>query len=147
MIQEIRLSLRDIATIESSVREVYDMVSSLEGAFNTQEIAFSHLKHVHRMAPSWAASLVEIVRRKEYNDFLVRKAKEFSQIFQIIHSKEDLFRRNFHSQVYAFLPDNIETGLVGPTPLCKVTMTNPPEKLPNLTLDDLKGKFIFKQRV
>jgi hypothetical protein len=58
--------MQAISHYQSLIVTITPTITSLSDALKVQSDALLQLLHVHRMAPAWGATLVEIVRRKEY---------------------------------------------------------------------------------
>jgi autophagy-related protein 11 len=66
----------EISRFQTEMSTLPSTITSLTNSLDLQSEAFLQLLHIHRMAPAWGATLVEIVRRKEYIKLFISKAKE-----------------------------------------------------------------------
>ena len=110
-----------------------------------QSEALLQLLHVHRMAPAWGATLVEIVRRKEYVRIFLQKAKDMADILNQFRNQEQRRRDTFKSEILRYIPVGLIQGLDESPPYCEISVSNTKDSLPNLKIDDIQAfeKMIF----
>lgn len=104
-----------------------------------QSEALLQLLHVHRMAPAWGATLVEIVRRKEYVRIFLQKAKEMADILNQFRTQEQRRRDTFKSEILRYIPAGLIQGLEEAPPYCEISVSNTKDSLPNLVTDDIQA--------
>ena len=104
-----------------------------------QSEALLQLLHVHRMAPAWGATLVEIVRRKEYVRIFLQKAKEMADILNQFRTQEQRRRDTFKSEILRYIPTGLIQGLDEAPPYCEISVSNTKDSLPNLVTDDIQA--------
>ncbi|KAJ3224620.1 hypothetical protein HK099_008165 [Clydaea vesicula] len=151
--------LQNVSELETAIAQnnpIYNSIASQ--SFGSLSQAFSQLLHVHRMAPAWGASLIEIVRRKEFSKIFMQKAKNMAEVLAKFRAHEEKRRRNFTSEISRYIPNglihgflivlnnviNILLGLDGKPPFCEVSITNSNESLPNLTSNEI---FAFEKEI
>ncbi|KAJ3388310.1 hypothetical protein HDU92_001559 [Lobulomyces angularis] len=137
--------LQNVSELETAIAQnnpIYNSIASQ--SFGSLSQAFSQLLHVHRMAPAWGASLIEIVRRKEFSKIFMQKAKNMAEVLAKFRAHEEKRRRNFTSEISRYIPNGLIHGLDGKPPFCEVSITNSNESLPNLTSNEI---FAFEKEI
>lgn len=81
MTKILKARMIDISRFQTEMASLPTTITALNSALDSQSEAFLQILHIHRMAPAWGATLVEIVRRKEYTKFFIQKAKEMGSTF------------------------------------------------------------------
>ncbi|KAI8897515.1 hypothetical protein BC833DRAFT_649501 [Globomyces pollinis-pini] len=137
--QVLKGKLQSISHYQSVIASVKPNIASLTNAMNMQSDALLQLLHVHRMAPAWGATLVEIVRRKEYVRVFLKKAKEMADVLSQFRSQEERKRYTFKNEIARYLPNGLITGLDDPPPYCEISVSNTKDSLPKLVLDDISA--------
>ena len=129
--------IRSIAHYQSLVASVNPLIDNLQSAIKSQSDALMQLLHVHRMGPAWGATLVEIVRRKEYVKIFIQKAKLMAEILSQYRSLEQKRRETFKAEIIKYIPTGLVSGMDDPTPFCEVSISNTKDNLPNITIEDI----------
>lgn len=137
--QVLKTKLQEISHYQSMIASLSPTISNLPNALNGQSEALLQLLHVHRMAPAWGATLVEIVRRKEYVRIFLQKAKEMADILSQFRAQEQRRRDTFKTEIARYLPQGLINGLEDSPPYCEISVSNTKDALPNLVLDDIIG--------
>jgi autophagy-related protein 11 len=137
--QVLHAKLQAISHFQSMIASVSPTISSLSGALNVQSEALLQLLHVHRMAPAWGATLVEIVRRKTYVNVFLQKAKEMADVLNQFRSQELRKRDTFKAEIFRYIPHGLVNGLDDPPPYCEISVSNTKDSLPNLVLEDVSN--------
>lgn len=142
--QVLRVKLQTISHYQSLIASVTPTIVTLTGALNSQSEAILQLLHVHRMAPAWGATLVEIVRRKEYVRVFLLKAKEMADILKQFRTGELRRRDTFKAEIFRYIPAGLINGLDDLPPYCEFSISNTKDTLPGLNLDDIStfGKLV-----
>eukprot|EP00842_Homolaphlyctis_polyrhiza_P005260 jgi/Hompol1/5735/HPOL_002525-RA len=121
----------EITKYDRQVRETVIFFS------DSKSQAFVQLVHVHRMVPAWGATLIEIVRRKEYVKVFLAKAKEMAEILSKMRVLEERRRTNFKNEIARYLPVGLVKGLDDPLPVCEFGVSGTHNRLPDLTREDI----------
>ncbi|KAJ3370288.1 oligomeric, coiled-coil, peripheral membrane protein [Kappamyces sp. JEL0680] len=137
--QVLQAKLQAISHFQSMIASVTPTITTLSNALNMQSEALLQLLHVHRMAPAWGATLVEIVRRKEYVRVFLQKAKEMADVLNQFRSQEQRRRETFKSEIFRYIPSGLINGLDDPPPFCEISVSNTKDTLPNLALEDISS--------
>ena len=119
------------------IASVAPTISSLVNAVNMQSEAFLQLLHVHRMAPAWGATLVEIVRRREYVRIFLQKAKDMADVLNQFRAHEQKRRDTFTNEILRYIPHGLISGLDEPPPYCEISVSNTKDSLPNIRPEDI----------
>ncbi|KAJ3112204.1 oligomeric, coiled-coil, peripheral membrane protein [Phlyctochytrium bullatum] len=129
--------LQTISNLQSSIATVTPLLSTLTTTLASHSQAFGQLLHVHRMPPAWGATLVEIVRRKEYVKIFLGRAREMAEVLAKYRGQEEKRRETFRNEISRYLPAGLVTGLDDKPPYCEITVSNTKDTLPNITKDDI----------
>ncbi|KAI8853000.1 hypothetical protein BC829DRAFT_430285 [Chytridium lagenaria] len=129
--------LQTISNLQSSIATVMPLLTTLSGTLNSHSQAFGQLLHVHRMPPAWGATLVEIVRRKEYVKVFISRAREMAEVLAKYRTQEERRRENFKNEIIRYIPVGLVTGLDDRPPYCEISVSNTKDTLPEVTRDDI----------
>jgi hypothetical protein len=91
------------------------------------------------MAPAWGATLIEIVRRKEFLRVFLSNAKEMANILSQFRLQEEKKRDAYKAEIAQYLPEGLISGLDDSSPYCEVAVSNARDNLPQLKVEDLNG--------
>ncbi|KAI9206371.1 uncharacterized protein BJ171DRAFT_497468 [Polychytrium aggregatum] len=130
--------LQSISRLQSSIASVNPILNSAGVALTANSQAFQQLLHVHRMPPAWGATMVEIVRRKEYARVFVAKCKDISDIFVKFTTQESKRRENFRNEIVCYLPNGLIQGLDDAPPAAEIAVHSTDDHLPNITKEDIR---------
>ncbi|KAJ3007720.1 oligomeric, coiled-coil, peripheral membrane protein [Thoreauomyces humboldtii] len=129
--------LQSISQIQSQIAEVTPQLTDLSNLLNAHTQAFAQLLHVHRMPAAWGATLVEIVRRREFVRIFINKAQEMAEVLGRYRTQEEKRRETFRSEIVRYLPSDLVQGLDDQPPYCEVSLSNTRDSLPDLTRSDI----------
>jgi autophagy-related protein 11 len=137
MTQTLKSRMVQISQYQSHIASVPTTLTALNSALERQSEAFLQILHIHRMGPAYGATLVEIVRRKEYTKVFLSKAKEMAEILQKFRQLEDRRRENYSTEIVKYLPVGLISGLDDTPPYCEISVSNTKDTLPELTKQDI----------
>jgi hypothetical protein len=135
--QVLQTKLQAISHYQSMIASVTPTITTLTNALNMQSEALLQLLHVHRMAPAWGATLVEVVRRKEYVKIFLQKSKEMADILNQFRAQEQRRRDTFKGEIFRYVPQGLILGLEDTPPYCEISISNTKDTLPVLGMEDI----------
>ena len=135
-----KIRMQAISHYQSLIASINPSIDALQIAIKSQSDALMQLLHVHRMGPAWGATLVEIVRRKEYVKLFIQKAKEMADILAQFRLMEQKRRETFKAEIMHYIPAGLVKGMDDSPPYCEVSLSNTKDTLPNIGMDDINGK-------
>ncbi|TPX30381.1 hypothetical protein SmJEL517_g06033 [Synchytrium microbalum] len=129
--------LQSISSLQSSIASASPLLNTLNSNVSAQSTAFAQLLHVHRMPSAWGATLVEIVRRREYAKVFLSRAKEMAEILSKFRAQEERRRETFKAEIGAYLPAGLIRGLDDKPPYCEISVSGTKDGLPLLAKEDI----------
>ncbi|TPX52556.1 hypothetical protein SeMB42_g01328 [Synchytrium endobioticum] len=129
--------LQSISSIQSSIAAATTLLNTLNTTLSAQSTAFAQLLHVHRMPSAWGATLVEIVRRREYSKVFLSRAKEMAELLSKFRAQEERRRENFKAEIGMYLPSGLIRGLDDKPPYCEISVSGTKDGLPSLNREDI----------
>ncbi|KAI8920365.1 hypothetical protein DFJ77DRAFT_452346 [Powellomyces hirtus] len=135
--QEILRRLQSISLIQSQIAAITPTLNELSNVLNAHTQAFAQLLHVHRMPAAWGATLVEIVRRREFVRVFISKAKDMAEVLGRYRSQEEKRRETFKIEIARYLPSDLIQGLDDKLPYCEVSLSNTTGTLPDISRQDV----------
>lgn len=93
-------ALRQIHTLSAGFP---DDLTGIQGSFETQG-AFSDIERLHSMVHAYGATMVEVVRRKEFSRLFHRKCQGFSEVMSNLSAAETERRQAFRDEILGQLP-------------------------------------------
>jgi len=142
---DLHAHLRQIAHFQSQVVSLAPQVSQLENdlaSTSSSKAAFPHLYRLRNLPFAYSASVVEIVRRKEYGQFLSEWTSKLKEVLTRFTSKENTRRSKIREDVISHLPftlpaldDSMRVGV-------ELSVSNGLEVLKGVVLErkDVDGK-------
>ncbi|KAJ3516909.1 hypothetical protein NLJ89_g837 [Agrocybe chaxingu] len=105
-------TLRHISTLNNELVHLPPALSALSASFRTKT-SFSHIQRLHNMLYAYAATVIEIVRRKEFSRFFYQRAQGILEVMAKVSERKR--RQVYRSEVHGQLP--FETrGMDDPVP-------------------------------
>ncbi|TPX64163.1 hypothetical protein SpCBS45565_g06122 [Spizellomyces sp. 'palustris'] len=135
--QQLQTRLQSISHIQSQIASVTPTLTGLTNLLNAHIQAFTQLLHVHRMPAAWGATLVEIVRRREFVRVFLGKAKDMAEILARFRTHEEKRREAFKNEIGRYLPPDLVPGLDDRPPICEVSVSNTKDGLPDISREDI----------
>ncbi|KND04131.1 hypothetical protein, variant 2 [Spizellomyces punctatus DAOM BR117] len=135
--QQLQTRLQSISHIQSQIASVTPTLTGLTNLLNAHIQAFTQLLHVHRMPAAWGATLVEIVRRREFVRVFLAKAKDMAEILARFRTHEEKRREAFKNEIGRYLPPDLVPGLDDRPPICEVSVSNTKDGLPDISREDI----------
>ncbi|EPT00582.1 hypothetical protein FOMPIDRAFT_152203 [Fomitopsis schrenkii] len=132
------LVLRQISALNRDLIELRQLLTSLQGGLKAKT-SFSHIQRLHSMLYAYGATVIEIVRRKEFARFFYQRAQSILEVMAKLSASERKRRQLYRGDVHGQLP--FETrGIDDPVPVIDFSPTGPldlPYSLERPDIDDL----------
>ncbi|ORY25347.1 putative myosin heavy chain [Naematelia encephala] len=100
---EVHIHLRKVAHFQSRITQIVQPLTVLDTELRNKG-AFPHLARLHRLPFAYAASVVEVVQRKEFADHLSKSATRLAEALGAFMSKERGRRRQLRADTLSQLP-------------------------------------------
>ncbi|KAJ3120100.1 hypothetical protein HK098_004878 [Nowakowskiella sp. JEL0407] len=145
--QKLFAHITNITALQSQIASLTKDLSETTTDHEKLTVAFLQLDYIKRIPSAWAATIIEIVRRKIYNSVFLVKAREMAEILSRFRVLEERKRDGFWSDVEKYLPDalvgvkglveSVGDGSGGGLPNCEISVSNTTDWLPGLTRSDV----------
>ncbi|KAF8591259.1 hypothetical protein K439DRAFT_1656781 [Ramaria rubella] len=112
-------SLRHISHLNNDLMLLPQMLSGLQSDFRAKT-NFAHIQRLHNMLYAYGATLVEIVRRKEFSRFFSHRAQTIAEIMAKLSSSERKHRQIYRGEVHGQLPFDAK-GMDDAVPTMEIT--------------------------
>ncbi|CAA7264383.1 unnamed protein product [Cyclocybe aegerita] len=107
-------TLHHISALNNELVHLPPALSALSASFRAKT-SFSHIQRLHNMLYAYAATVIEIVRRKEFSRFFYQRAQGILEVMAKVSASERKRRQVYRSEVHGQLP--FETrGMDDPVP-------------------------------
>lgn len=132
--------LRSVAALQTRIRDQGQRMTVVKEAVAGQKKAIADLEHVEKMPAAYMASLLEIVKRREYKRAFVAEAEHMMETIARMQEAEKERRKVFLETHGQHLPRNFLPILAELPPLCELQVPRfdhllPPVSVP-LTLSN-----------
>lgn len=107
-------ALRRISMLNNYVVQLPATLKSLQTSFRTKT-SFSHIQRLHNMLYAYGATVVEIVRRKEFAQFFYQRANSILEVMAKLSANERKRRQVYRGEVHGLLPFDTK-GMDDPVP-------------------------------
>ncbi|KAH9922465.1 uncharacterized protein B0H18DRAFT_1017593 [Fomitopsis serialis] len=119
------LVLRQISALNHDLIELRQLLTLLQGGLKAKT-SFSHIQRLHNMLYAYGATVIEIVRRKEFARFFYQRAQSILEVMAKLSASERKRRQLYRGDVHGQLP--FETrGMDDPVPTIDFSPTGPLE--------------------
>ncbi|KAI0942131.1 hypothetical protein AcV7_002650 [Taiwanofungus camphoratus] len=131
------VTLRHISALNNDLVELPPLLSNLQQGLKAKT-SFSHIQRLHNMLYAYGATVVEIVRRKEFARFFYRRAQSILEVMAKLSANERKRRQVYRGEVHGQLP--FETrGMDDPVPSIDFSPTGSPDSPYSLERADVDG--------
>ncbi|KAH9020846.1 autophagy-related protein 11-domain-containing protein [Lactarius pseudohatsudake] len=96
-------AFRQIHTLNASLVALPDDFTGLQASLETKG-TFSDIERLHNMVYAYGATMVEVVRRKEFSRLFHRKCQGFSEVMSNLSAAETERRQAFRDDILGQLP-------------------------------------------
>ncbi|KAF8761167.1 Autophagy-related protein 11 [Rhizoctonia solani] len=111
--------LSEVADIQRLMSSIPETLATLESDFR-QKGGFPHLQRLHSMLYMYGATVIEVVRRREFSRFFTEKAQAIAEVLAKISSHERKRRQVYRSEVHGQLPFD-PRGMDEPAPTMEIS--------------------------
>ncbi|KAJ6624249.1 putative peripheral membrane protein [Mycena sp. CBHHK59/15] len=107
-------ALRTISVLNNDMMQIPPALANLQASFRGKN-SFSHIQRLHNMLYAYGATVIEIVRRKEFSRFFYQRAQSILEVMAKLSASERKRRQVHRGEVHGQLP--FETrGMDDPVP-------------------------------
>ncbi|KAF9010058.1 putative peripheral membrane protein [Cyathus striatus] len=107
-------TIRHISTLNLDITQIPSALSNLQTSFRGKN-SFTHIQRLHKMLYAYGATVIEIVRRKEFSRFFYQRAQNILEVMAKLSANERKRRQVYRGEVHGQLP--FETrGMDDPVP-------------------------------
>ncbi|KAL0576105.1 oligomeric, coiled-coil, peripheral membrane protein [Marasmius crinis-equi] len=96
-------TLRHITVINNDLIHIPPELTTLQASFKGKN-SFSHIQRLHNMIYAYGATVIEIVRRKEFSQFFYHRAQSILEVMAKLSSSERKRRQVYRSEIHGQLP-------------------------------------------
>ncbi|KAH7887046.1 putative peripheral membrane protein [Phlebopus sp. FC_14] len=131
--------LRRISALNVDLVQLPTTLSQLQTRFRTKN-SFLHIQRLHNMLYAYGATVIEIVRRKEFSRFFYQRAQSILEVMAKLSASERKRRQVYRGEVHGQLP--FETrGMDDPVPLIDFSPSGSKDFVYTLERTDVDGKW------
>ncbi|KAG9025608.1 oligomeric, coiled-coil, peripheral membrane protein [Tulasnella sp. JGI-2019a] len=127
--------LRHVSRLQSTLADMPSVLTSLDADLRPKA-GFPHLQRLHNMLYVYGATVVEIVRRKEFAKIFMERAQTIAEMMAKMTANERKRRQVYRSEVHGQLPFEAR-GMDEPAPSLEISTNGSKEATFILTRDDL----------
>ncbi|EAU89419.2 hypothetical protein CC1G_07645 [Coprinopsis cinerea okayama7 len=130
-------TLRRISIVNNDIIQIPPNLAALQASFRNKN-SFSHIQRLHNMLYAYGATVIEIVRRKEFSRFFYQRAQSILEVMAKLTSGERKRRQVYRSEVLGQLPFDAK-GMDDPVPSIDFTPTGSTEFTYSLERPDVEA--------
>ncbi|KAG9010228.1 hypothetical protein FRB90_007893, partial [Tulasnella sp. 427] len=127
--------VRQVSKLQSILADLPSDLAALEADLRAKA-GFPHLQRLHNMLYFYGATIVEIVRRKEFAKLFTERAQTIAEMMAKLTANERKRRQVYRSEVHKQLPFEPK-GMDDPAPALEISTTGSQEPPFSITRDDL----------
>ncbi|KAI0370493.1 hypothetical protein BV20DRAFT_1018587 [Pilatotrama ljubarskyi] len=131
------LTIQRISELNTELVAVPSAMTALQTSFRAKT-SFSHIARLHNMLYAYGATVVEIVRRKEFARFFYQRAQSILEVMAKLSSNERKRRQAYRNEVQGELPFEVK-AFDDPVPSIDFSpqgSSDSPYSLERLDIDD-----------
>ncbi|KAJ7193554.1 putative peripheral membrane protein [Mycena pura] len=130
-------ALRTISVLNNEMVQIPRTLVNLQSSFRGKN-SFSHIQRLHNMLYAYGATVIEIVRRKEFSRFFYQRAQSILEVMAKLSASERKRRQVHRGEVHGQLP--FETrGMDDPVPTIDFSPTGNLDTAYSLEREDVEG--------
>ncbi|KAJ7231272.1 putative peripheral membrane protein [Mycena haematopus] len=95
--------LRSISVLNNDMIQIPPTLANLQSSFRSKN-SFAHLARLHNMLYAYGATVIEIVRRKEFSRFFYQRAQSILEVMAKLSASERKRRQVHRGEVHGQLP-------------------------------------------
>ncbi|KAJ7785215.1 putative peripheral membrane protein [Mycena maculata] len=96
-------ALRTISGLNNDMVQIPPALANLQASFRGKN-SFSHIQRLHNMLYAYGATVIEIVRRKEFSRFFYQRAQSILEVMAKLSASERKRRQVHRGEVHGLLP-------------------------------------------
>ncbi|KAL1744863.1 hypothetical protein HDZ31DRAFT_63668 [Schizophyllum fasciatum] len=132
--------LRRIGVLNNEMVKIPGNLSDLQASFRGKN-SFSHIQRLHNMLYAYGATVIEIVRRKEFSRFFYQRAQSILEIMAKLTASERKRRQVYRSEVHGQLPFDLR-GMDDPVPAIDFSPSGSTDAAYSLEREDVEGTLL-----
>ncbi|KAG6888139.1 hypothetical protein C0995_010352 [Termitomyces sp. Mi166 len=130
-------TLRQISVLNNNMVQIPPTLAALQTSFRGKT-SFSHIQRLHHMLYAYGATVIEIVRRKEFSRFFYRRAQSILEVMAKLSASERKRRQIYRGELHGQLP--FETrGMDDPVPTIDFSPSGNLDSGYSLQREDVNG--------
>ena len=143
MTMDVHVHLRRVALFQARITEIIGPLSSLDADLRSKAV-FPHLQRLHQLPFAYAASVVEIVRRKEFSAFLLDWTSRLSDTLGRYTSAEQVRRHQLKADTLSQLPLSVPALEESMSPKVEVSVLGESQSLAGVGIgrEDIDSEFV-----
>ncbi|KAI6044039.1 putative peripheral membrane protein [Pisolithus marmoratus] len=138
-------ALQCISTLNVDLVQLPTTLSHLQAKFRAKN-SFSHIHRLHNMLYAYGATVIEIVRRKEFSRFFYQRAQSILEVMAKLSASERKRRQIYRGEVYGQLPFDTK-GMEDPVPTIDFSPTGGKDQPYSLEREDVDAFFNLLQNM
>ncbi|KIL61079.1 hypothetical protein M378DRAFT_13754 [Amanita muscaria Koide BX008] len=124
-----------VSHLNSEIVQIPAALVSLQASFRGKN-SFSHIQRLHTMLYAYGATVIEIVRRKEFSRFFYQRAQSILEVMAKLSASERKKRQVYRGEVHGQLPFDT-LGMDDPVPTIDFSPTGNPDSHYSLEREDV----------
>ncbi|KAF6744689.1 hypothetical protein DFP72DRAFT_825267 [Ephemerocybe angulata] len=132
-------TLRRISLLNNDLVHIPPSLSALQASFRGKN-SFVHIQRLHNMIYAYGATVIEIVRRKEFSRFFYQRAQSILEVMAKLSASERKRRQVYRSEVHGQLPFETK-GMDDPVPTIDFSPSGSSDFSYSLERSDVDGLF------
>ncbi|PFH49900.1 hypothetical protein AMATHDRAFT_62171 [Amanita thiersii Skay4041] len=130
-------ALRRVSQLNSDIVQLPPALVSLQASFRGKN-SFLHIQRLHNMLYAYGATVIEIVRRKEFSRFFYQRAQSILEVMAKLTANERKRRQVYRGEVHGQLPFDTP-GMDDPVPSIDFSPSGNPDPHYSLEREDVEG--------
>lgn len=132
-------ALQSISTLNVDLVQLPVTLSQLQAKFRAKN-SFPHIHRLHNMLYAYGATVIEVVRRKEFSRFFYQRAQSILEVMAKLSASEKKRRQIYRGEVYGQLPFDTK-GMEDPVPTIDFSPTGGKNQPYSLEREDVDAFF------
>ncbi|CAE6533282.1 unnamed protein product [Rhizoctonia solani] len=133
--EHVFMFLSEVSNVQRMMSTIPETLATLESDFR-QKGGFPHLQRLHSMLYMYGATVIEVVRRREFSRFFMEKAQAIAEVLAKISSHERKRRQVYRSEVHGQLPFD-PRGMEEPAPTVEISTSGGEEPAISMERHDI----------
>ncbi|KAK2461273.1 hypothetical protein APHAL10511_006800 [Amanita phalloides] len=129
--------LRRVSHLNGEIVQLPPALVNLQASFRGKN-SFLHIQRLHNMLYAYGATVIEIVRRKEFSQFFYQRAQSILEVMAKLSASERKKRQLYRGEVHGQLPFDTP-GMDDPVPSIDFSPTGNPDSQYSLEREDVQG--------